>query len=123
MSNLKEKYPYFYELVIINNSLFDYVIDLNIRDEQILKPIEFKLKKLNSEQTLNEELLLDTLSSILCLQPFCDGNSRTLKIYLKNYLNKFNKSLDINGKVIPIYYTSNDYLSQNDIDNFRKRVS
>ncbi len=123
MSNLKEKYPYFYELVIINNSLFDYVIDLNIRDEQILKPIEFKLKKLNSEQTLNEELLLDTLSSILCLQPFCDGNSRTLKIYLKNYLNKFNKSLDINGKVIPIYYTSNDNLSQNDIDNFRKRVS
>lgn len=123
MSNLKEKYPYFYELVIINNSLFDYVIDYNIRDEQILKPIEFKLKKLNSEQTLNEELLLDTLSSILCLQPFCDGNSRTLKIYLKNYLNKFNKSLEINDKNIPIYYTPNDNLSQNDIDNFRKSVS
>ena len=123
MTDLKEKFPYFYELVLINDRMFEYTINNNIRDEKVLNYIEKRLKRLNMEQKLNEELLLDTIVVILCLQPFYDGNSRTLKIYLRNYLNRFSKTIDINGKIIPVYYTSNDYISQNDIDDFKKKIN
>ncbi len=123
MTDLKEKFPYFYELVLINDRMFEYTINNNIRDEKVLNYIEKRLKRLNMEQKLNEELLLDTIAVILCLQPFYDGNSRTLKIYLRNYLNRFSKTIDINEKIIPVYYTSNDYISQNDIDDFKKKIN
>ena len=123
MTDLKEKSPYFYELVLINDIMFEYKINNNIRDEKVLNYIEKRLKRLNMEQKLNEELLLDTIAVILCLQPFYDGNSRTLKIYLRNYLNRFSKTIDINEKIIPVYYTSNDYISQNDIDDFKKKIN
>ena len=40
-------YKNFDKLVIINNKLFDYVIDFNIRDEECIEFIENKLIYLN----------------------------------------------------------------------------
>lgn len=123
MTELINKYPYFYELVLINNRLFNYVDNYNIRDEDMIDYIENKLRILNNEKSLNEELLLDTVSVILCMQPFYDGNSRTLKIYLRNYLNRFNKSININDNFIPVYYSNDDKLSERDLINFKNRIN
>lgn len=117
-------YKNFDELVTINNKLFDYVIDFNIRDEECIEFIENKLIYLNQQKILNEEILLNTITSIHCLQPFCDGNSRTLKIYMYEYLLKYKKKLELQKRsiIIPIFYTPYDKCTTNDIENFKNHI-
>ncbi len=116
-------YPYFDKLVVINNSLFDYVIDYNIRSEEFISFIEEKICYLEHLNSLNEEKLLNTIAAILCLQPFYDGNSRTLKLYLKYYLKRFEKELtDISNPIIPVFYSIEDKCSKRDIDILKKHI-
>lgn len=117
-------YHNFDELVKINNHLFPHVIDYNVRDNECIKSIEDKLDFLNKLKELNEEYLLNAIASILCMQPFYDGNSRALKIYMYNYLIRFEKELYLNDNntLIPIFYTENDTCSDKDIVKFKSHI-
>ena len=114
-------YPNFDELVKINNQLFSKINNYNIRENKDIPFIERKLEILNQLNTLDEEILLSIIASILCLQPFYDGNSRTLKIYMKKYLTQFKKELDLaeNDKIIPIFYTPEEKCSSSDLKKIR----
>ncbi len=114
-------YVNFDKLIIINNKLFDYTINNNIRDFSIIESVEAKLASLNKEKKLNEELLLNVVASILCMQPFFDGNSRTLKIYMHIYLEQFNKHLETKENIIPIFFSPDEKCSKKDINEFRKK--
>lgn len=115
----KGKYILFDELVRYNNSLFSEVINYNIRDELVISIIEYKLHLLNRTPYLDNVLLFNIIGSIWCMQPFYDGNTRTILYLVNSCLSRYNIKLDYIN--IPIFYSPNEVWEEDKIRKFIKK--
>ena len=106
MKNSYEDYQYFYKLVKINSIYFkdnniritnkDYLTEIDNLIHNIYLTIE-KEKNIN----IIIRVILNSVGKVLYMQPFHNGNSRTLKQFIKILLN----SIDYD-----IYYNRKDYI-------------
>ena len=127
--NIYIKYPHFSKLIEINNSYFkDEKYNIRLHEEDI-KYIEELLANLSkSIETTNFNYILSTLltttGKILYLQPFYDGNSRTLKAYISIILNNlgYNISYNNNDFIIPILL-EDECCNNEEISKLKKKIS
>jgi len=72
-------------------------------------------------------LTLNLAGFIWFRQPFHDGNTRTLNMFLKLILLQFNYNIDIEfenkrDSVLPIFYSDDDEIDISDIQKVKKRI-
>lgn len=114
-------YKNFDKLININNIFFNNAINYNIRDEKYIPYIEKRLILLNNT-SLDIKELLNVMGLIILLQPFYDGNNRTTKIYIKEYLLKHNYNFDITYN-LPLLYDINDKITDTHIKKLNQYIS
>ena len=130
------KYKYFDFLVLINSSFFPSIpIGENMRElsEEDFKFFDKKLQKffdsINSTNDLNEiaRLSLNLTGYFWLIQPFSDGNTRTLRSFLYFIFSKLNYLLNLvfesnDHPIIPIFYTEDEECVEKDINNLIRRL-
>lgn len=113
-------YPYFNKLSTINKIIIN--TPYNIRSYEYIPLMENLLSSLNNKE-LDIENMLKVTAIILFLQPFYDGNTRTLKLYMHKYLLKFGLNISWDNNVIPIFFDIDEEVSKKDLINFKKRLN
>ncbi len=125
-----KNYKYFKELIRINKEVYQYGGTSNLRaTEEEIDGFESVLSELYTASGSN---LYTTLKSILhacalmySYQPFYDGNTRTMKRFLVDYLkrNGINVIIGNNDIIIPVYYPGEDNgISKESIYRLKKRI-
>ena len=131
------KYKYFDFLVLINSYFFPSIhIGENMRGLTIddIEIFDKKLKDffiaINSTDDLKEisRLSLNLTGYFWLIQPFGDGNTRTMRSFLYFIFSQLNYKLDLNFEsndypIIPIFYTEDEECVENDINNLIKRLT
>ena len=129
------KYKYFDILVYINMHYFPSELGENIREDN-----EFALALYNqlledffmqilSEIELNEvcRKILDLTGFIWYRQPFFDGNTRTLRVFIKLIFYLFDYDIDLQSKeyeqFIPIFYQEDEKCDNHDIEKLKRRLT
>ena len=124
MNNLevRNKYPYFYKLYLYNISLSkDYGLEFD--DINDIKNIDDMIKNLYLVNGDLDNILYHLLTScgqLLGRQYFKDGNSRTLKLFIKDYLEEMGYKVDINyyDFIMPLLF-EDEKATLNDIEKFK----
>lgn len=131
------KYKYFDLLVTINNHYFpnnNFGDNVRENDKKYLtlynKLLEDFFHKLRNFNSLDEiiKLSLNLTGYLWFQQPFFDGNTRTLKSFLKLVFKHLNYDLNVNKIdndkcVIPLFYYDDEECTQNEINNFKRRLT
>lgn len=131
MKDIFNDFPYFGQLVKINNVFFsnekNYNIRLyNVEDLMLFDSLleEFD-KVLNNCHDVDTVLLslLNLVGKLLYLQPFYDGNSRTLKQFIVIVLNKLGYDLSFNNDdfIIPMLFDE-DECTYEEVSEFKNNV-
>lgn len=123
------KYLYFDYLIKINYQFFnEEEIGFNIREinDETLKNIDDKLEILFNNNSFDEKItnLCNTIGYIWLIQPFKDGNTRTLLIFMKEYLNNMGYSINLNDKenIFPTFYYEDEKCSKEYLNKIKKRI-
>jgi len=116
---------YFNELIMINKTIMKKVnIRLPKEDlifiDDLIKKLYILTNKCDNINTIIENLL-NVVGAIWYMQPFYDGNTRTLKIFMKSFLKKININIDTNGSIIPILLEG-DTVSSTDILKIKSKM-
>lgn len=123
IQEVSSKFPYFYKLYLYNISvskdnglLFEDLNDISDID-QMLKSLYLVSGDLDS--ILYH--LLTCCGQILGRQYFKDGNSRTLKLFIKDYLEELGYQLefDYNDFIMPMLFEGEE-ATLNDIEKFKR---
>ena len=131
MNNIRHKYPYLNLLVTINSRIVGNINTSNLRftDETDLGHLNNIVKSIFHSlivQNKNEALLtlLNSSGHLLYYQAFFDGNSRTIKIFIKLILNKlkFNFKYELDAHLIPMLFDGENCTNE-DIIKFKKNVN
>ncbi len=131
------KYKYFDFLVLINSYYFPSIpIGENMRNLTIseFKSFDEKIKNfvttINNTDDLKEisRLALNLTGYIWLMQPFGDGNTRTLRTFLYFIFSQLNYKLDLTFEsndlpIIPIFYFEDEECIENDITNLIRRLT
>ena len=121
---------YFNELIRINNELFknQKLINNNIRiSKENIAIIEDLIKKtniLNEKAKTKDKILENTLNLIAIIwstQPFFDGNTRTVKKYMLEYLKKYNINIDITNFMIPLVFEG-ESVSEEKVSELKSKI-
>lgn len=127
--NMHKKYPHFSKLIEINTSYFkDKTNNIRLYEEDIEYLEELLNNLWKSIETKNINYILSTLltttGKILYLQPFYDGNSRTLKTYISIILNNLGYSISYNNNdfIIPMLL-ENECCNNEEINNLKKKLT
>lgn len=118
----------FRDIVKMHEYLFpdmDERIRINTKDINILdNHISMFWFNLNMNTILSDTLKL--CATILCMQPFHDGNSRLSKYLLTIILNYFNYNINYedikDSYIIPLFYEINDQIIDDDIERFNSII-
>lgn len=129
MEEIYKKYPYFSKLVKINSSIINDKNNIRLNSEEDLKYFDGLLKDLyevlKTTQDIDKILLnlLNLVGKLLYYQPFYDGNSRTLKIFLNIVLKElgYNILYKEDDHIIPMLFDS-DVCSIDEVIEFKKKV-
>lgn len=131
------KYKYFDLLVLINSYFFPSIpIGENMRGltEDEFKIFDEKLKSffdtISNTNNLNDisRLSLNLTGYFWMVQPFGDGNTRTLRSFLYFIFSQLNYKLDLTFEpndvpIIPIFYDEDEKCVENDINNLIRRLT
>lgn len=131
------KYKYFDLLVTINNHYFpndNFGDNVRENDEKYLalynNLLEDFFHKLRNFNSLDEfiELSLNITGYLWLQQPFFDGNTRTLKSFLKLTFKNLNYDLNVNiidddRHIIPLFYYDDEKCTEIEINNFKRRLT
>ena len=120
------KYKNFDKLFKINKIIIhNYNNEIRVDENEISK-INSLMNNLYKKHSMNIRIKVALYVSaiILLRQPFFDGNSRTIKAFLKNYFKGYGLLLDISEKdfIIPLFYFETDNINNNDIKKLKKRL-
>ena len=121
---------YFDYLIEINYLFFnDEIKGSNLRelDDNIIKNIDNKIGCLINTTEFNYDekiaFLFNTIGYIWFIQPFLDGNTRTLLVFMKWYLNKLGYDIDYTDNILfPIFYHEDDSCTTVYIDKIKRRI-
>ena len=123
-------YPYLDILVRINQKYFkNSNIRLNTTEDLIT--IDFIIREfyqyLFTENNLRNIIasLLNLCGRLWLLQPFYDGNTKTLKDFMTIIFNELGYIIDMNNSdipIIPIFYYENEICEEKDIQNILSRL-
>lgn len=123
------KYIYLDYLVMINrltNEKYYLECPLRYSDDKMLTYLNSILQNLMEEETYKGNLrvlveeFLNTLGILWCLQPFYDGNTRTILMFAKTFLLIIGYNIDIKEVKIPIFYNEKEKATPNEVNNFLK---
>lgn len=131
------KYKYFDFLVLINSYFFPSIhIGENMRGltnenfEKFDKKLKDFFEAINSTNDLKEiaRLSLNLSGYFWVIQPFCDGNTRTMRSFLYFIFSQLNYKLNLDFEsndypIIPIFYKEDEECIENDIDNLMRRLT
>ncbi len=125
---MKEKFPYFYKLICINKLYFkgDNLRIKNYNDlEEINNLIYILYQSIKDLDDINSliEVVLNVTGKILYMQPFYDGNSRTLKDFIKSIFKSLKYDIEINENdyIIPILFEE-EQCTEEELNFFKKKV-
>ena len=126
---MNKKFPYFYTLIYINKYYSKTNNNVKIKRKEDLTEINNLIYNLYiniiNEDDINKIIseILNTTGRILYMQPFYDGNSRTLKRFIKIIFNSLNYKFFYDKKdfLIPILFEE-ERCTENEINNFKKKV-
>lgn len=125
------KYIYLDYLVMINkltNEKYYLECPLRYSDDKMLNYLNSILQNLMEEETYKGNLselaveFLNALGILWCLQPFYDGNTRTILMFAKTFLLIIGYNIDIKEVKIPIFYNEKEKATPNEVNNFLKLV-
>lgn len=72
------------------------------------------------------KLLLNLMGYFLVTQPFYDGNTRTVIIFMKIFLERYHYLIDLDVKdfrsIIPIFYSEDELCDENDVLKLKKKL-
>lgn len=131
------KYKYFDFLVLINSYFFPSIpIGENMRriTEDEFNLFDEKIKSffdaISNTDDLEEisRLALNLTGYFWMIQPFGDGNTRTLRSFLYFIFSRLNYRLDLTFEskglpIIPIFYTEDEECIETDIKNLMRRLT
>ena len=129
MEAIYKKYPYFSKLVKINSSSINEKNNIRLNSWEDLEYFDGLLKNffelLKTTRDIDTVLLnlLNLVGKLLYYQPFYDGNSRTLKIFLNIVLKElgYNILYKEDDYIIPMLFDS-DVCSIDEVMEFKKKV-
>ena len=122
-------------LVKINARLMNTTVDdaLRIKDEATWQDIDNRIKEIFSidneivDIDIIIECILNLTGYLKLIQPFYDGNNRTLSCFLKMFFALINYDIDTNinkhSTLIPIFYEEDEQCLDYHINNFKKRLT
>ena len=122
-SKLKEMYPFFYKLYLYNK-IFSSDPGLDYEDVTDVIEINDKIRNMyliNGDLDYTLFCLLTCCGQMLGRQYFKDGNSRTLKQFIRNYLSDLGYELefDFSDNVMPLLL-DNEQATIKDIERFKE---
>lgn len=130
--NPLDEYKYFRHLIKINNKIFSKQEDYNIRlySAEPLKCFEDLLANfytlLHNTNDFDIILLslLEITGKLLYYQPFYDGNSRTLKQFIREVLTELGYQISFNNDdyIIPMLFDGEKCTAENVID-FKQKTN
>ena len=129
--SIQEKYPYFSILIRINNLYFNDIENYNLRlsNEEDLSYFESLLSTFFYISNITDDIntilfyLLTITGKLLNYQPFYDGNSRTLKQFIKTVLQEIGYNLEYNQEdfIIPMLF-DNEVVSNEKILCLKRKI-
>lgn len=131
MKNYKTgKYLFFDLLVYIHKTLDIETTGIRSMEKDIyLYDILIKnfFIEINDENNIDViiEKILNLCGFLWLMQPFYDGNTRTLIIFMNSILKEFNYKINLNypfGQIIPLFYEENERCNHNDIERAKKMI-
>ena len=119
MKKQYDKYTYFSKLIHINSIYFK---EDNVRttNPEIIREIDDLIHgiyiSIEKEKDINMiiKVILDSIGKVLYIQPFYNGNSRTLKQFIKILLNSIDYDIHYNRKdyLIPLLFEDEECTSE-----------
>lgn len=131
MNEIRHKYPYLSLLATINGRIIKNTETSNLRftEETDLSYLDNTIKKVFHSLTTKDKdetliTLLNSSGHLLYYQPFFDGNSRTIKIFINLVLNKleYNFEYGTDEIIITMLFDGGSCTSE-EITKFKKALN